>query len=348
MVDSVNGGVKGRGPEAAPRPPFEARFIGPAFWPTWLGFGLLWLLAGLPAGWRRRLAVVLGDLVRRKNRKRREIVETNLAWCFPERSPAERERMACRYFRYFAQSVLDIGLFWWGSEARFRRNIVLEGDDDLSHALAAGRRVIVVTCHTLALDRGGVAFSADYPFETFVNAARNPLVEWMSFRRRGRFGGLVFPRSGGLRPVIRGLRDGRALYILTDEDLGPQSSVYAPFFGIPRATLTTPSRIARSCQAELFTSLTYFDDAAGRYVVRIFPRLEGFPSGDDTADAVRLNGVLEAMIRQAPEQYMWSLRIFQTLPDGSPPPYTMKGKPGSGPRPRPVPVIDTPNGMSPE
>jgi lauroyl-KDO2-lipid IV(A) myristoyltransferase len=322
-------------PESRYRPPFRARFLGPRFWPTWLGFAFLWLMSVTPQRLRLALARRLGAVVMRRNPKRREIVQTNLAWCFPERSEVERERMARVYFRYFVQAVLDMGLFWWAGEGRFRRNIVLEGDEAMAEALAAGRRVIIVTCHTLALDPGGVALSADYPFETFANEARNPLVEWITARRRMRFDGLVFPRSGGLRPVVRGLRQGYALYILTDEDLGPESSVFAPFFGIPRATLTTPSRISKMTGADVFTALTYYDDSAGRYVVKIFKPLEGFPSGDEQADAARLNRHIEGMIRERPEQYMWSLRIFQTLPDGSPPPYTMKGKAGSGPRPRP-------------
>lgn len=322
-------------PENLYRPPFKPAYLGPRFWPTWLGFGLLWLLSVAPKRLRIALARWLGAVVMRRNQKRREIVQTNLAWCFPERPEAERERMAQEYFRYYVQAVLDTGLFWWGSERRFRRNIVLQDDEALAKSLAAGRRVIIVTCHTPGLDRGGVALSADYPFETFVNEARNPLIEWMSARRRVRFDGLVFPRSGGLRPVIRALRQGYALYILTDEDLGPESSVFAPFFGIPRATLTTPHRLAKMTGADLFTSLTYYDDTAGRYVVKLYPQLENFPGEDEQSDAVRINRVLEQMIREQPEQYMWSLRIFQTLPDGSPPPYTMKGKPGSGPRPRP-------------
>ncbi len=318
-----------------PRPPFEWRLLAPRLWPTWLALVLFWLLAYLPP-LRRLLARGLGALVYANNRKRRAIVETNLEWCFPEKSDDERARIAREYFRYYVQVILDTGLFWWAGERRFRRNIVLQGDEQLARDIEAGERIIVVTCHTLPLDRGGVAFSADYPFQTFVNRSRNPVIDWVSARRRARFDGLVFPRDGGIRPVVRALKQGHALYILTDEDLGPEASVFAPFFGIPRATLTTPGRIARMTGAKVYTSITYYDEASRRYVVKIEPALEGFPSGDELADATRLNGVIEEMIRStAPEQYMWSLRLFQTLPDGSPPPYTMKGKPGSGPRPRP-------------
>ncbi len=327
-------GVNRKSGLAPIRPPFEWRLLAPGLWPTWLLLGFIWGLAYLP--WVRRwLARRLGALVYSRNRKRREIVEVNLAWCFPEKSEAEREQIARDYFRYYVQVILDTGLFWWAGEKRFRRNIVLEGDEALARDLAAGEKVIIVTCHTLPLDRGGVALSADYPFQTFVNRARNPVIDWVSARRRARFDGLVFPRDGGLRPVIKALKHGHPLYILTDEDLGPEASVYAPFFGIPRATLTTPGRIARMTGAKVHTSITYYDEARRQYIVRLWSEQQEFPSGDELADATRLNGVIEEMIRTVPEQYMWSLRLFQTFPDGSPPPYTMKGKPGSGPRPRP-------------
>jgi len=316
-------------------PPFQFAFLHPRFWPTWLGFALLWLLSYLPQRVRVWLARVLGRLAMRRSAKRREIVQTNLAWCFPELDAAARERLTVDTFRYLFQAMLDTGLAWWGSERRFRRSVAVSGGEALAAALQRGEPVIVVTCHTPAMGQGGMALSTELTFQTFVNPARNPLVEWMSVRGRARFGGRVFPRSGGLRPVVRALREGIALYILTDEDLGPRGSVFAPFFGIPRATLTTPARLARMTGATVFTALTHFDDAAGRYVVKVAAPLEGFPEGDEVADATRLNRALESGIREAPAQYMWTLRIFKTRPDGSPPPYTMKGNPASGPRPRP-------------
>ena len=322
-------------PENRYQPPFEWRFLGPRFWPLWGGFALVWLLAWLPATWREALAGWLGRLAYRRNHKRREIVETNLAWCFPEWDEAERARLARNYFRYIALAMLDTGAFWWSGKARFRRHLVLRDAEPMVASLAAGKRVIIVTCHTPGLDPGGIALSVDHRFETFVNRLRNPLLDWVSARARARFGGVVFARSSGLRPVIKGLRQGYALYILTDEDLGAESAEFAPFFGIPRATLTTPSRLARMTDAEVFTSFTWYDDSSHRYIMQIFPRVEGYPSGDDAADAVRMNQRLEAMIRQHPDQYMWSFRLFKTMQDGSPPPYRMGARPGSGPRPRP-------------
>lgn len=321
--------------EAAAKAPFEARFLAPRFWPIWLAVGLLWLLSFTP-GFRYRLSRWLGRRLQYGNSKRREIVQTNLAWSLPDLDEEQRAKVEADFYRIMVRSMLDMGIFWLRSEAMVRRHLAIEGGEELIVAIEAGRSVEVVTCHSVSVDRGGLAIVVDHPLQSFANPVRNPLLDWLVGRGRVRFGGMVTSRTVGFRPVVKALKAGYPLYIIPDEDLGPEASVFAPFFGVPRATLTTPARLARLGKAEVFPAITLFDEKSGRYVLHVFPRLENFPSGDDVADATRLNAVIEQMVRTDPAQYLWSMRIFQTLPDGSPPPYTMKGKPGSGPRPRPV------------
>lgn len=320
--------------EAAAKAPFEARFLAPRFWPIWLALGVLWLLSFSPR-LRYLLSRWLGRRLQNGNAKRREIVRTNLAWSLPELGEAERAKVEEDFYRIMVRSMLDTGIFWFRGEEVVRRHLAIEGGEALIDAIDGGHSVVVVTCHSVGVDRGGLAIVIDHPLQSFANPVRNPLLDWLVGRGRVRFGGMVTSRTVGFRPVVKALKAGYPLYIIPDEDLGPESSVFAPFFGIPRATLTTPARLARLGKAEVYPAITLLDEKSGRYVLHVFPCLENFPTGDDEADASRLNAVIEQMVRKDPAQYLWSLRIFQTMHDGSPPPYTMKGKPGSGPRPRP-------------
>lgn len=316
-------------------PPFHRGLLAPRLWGTWLGLGLFRLLGLLPRRVLRGLGNRAGDLIYSRNAKRRAIVLTNLAWCFPEKPESERERLARAYFRSMACCVLDYGSIWWGPRTRLERLFRLEGEAHLAPHVAAGRPVILLTCHHVALDLAGIGYSLDHPVVSIFKGGRNALLDWFIARGRARFGGIIYERADSLRPLVKATRAGYALYYLPDEDLGPERSLFAPFFGVPAATIPALGRLARMCNAVVLPYMAYYDAETGRYTGRLFPALDAYPSGDEFEDTARMNAAIEALIRVAPEQYMWSLRIFQTRPDGAPPPYAMKGKPGSGHRERP-------------
>lgn len=315
--------------------PFSLRLLAPRLWPTWLALGLLWVLTQLPHKLRRKLGDALGDLSYRKHHKRRAIVLTNLQWCFPELSDSERNALAQSYFCTMSMSLLDYGLIFWGRKKQLQGMLAMEGAEHLQAQVDAGKSVILLTAHNIALDFGATALTQQFSSVGLVKQARNPLMDWMVAKGRSRFHGILFTREQGMRPVIKAIRAGHAFYYLPDEDLGPENSVFVPFFGVPTATITALSRLARMNKAVVLPYTTYYRAEDGRYVAKIFPIMENFPGEDETDNATCMNEELEKMIRLAPEQYMWSMRIFQTRPDGSPPPYAMKGKPGSGHRQRP-------------
>ena len=303
-------------------PPFERAFLRPSWWPTWLGIAFLNLVWRLPRRVRRTLARAAGGLAYRMNAKRRAIVRLNVEWCFPERSAQEREAIARGFFVAMAQAVLDSGLLWWGSEKRIARRVPMEGLEHIERAQAAGENVILLVPHMAGLEFGAQAIGTRFVATGFVKPLRNRLMDWMLGRGRTRFKGAIFPRQQGIRPVIRACRSGQPIYYLADEDLGgTQEVVFAPFFGVPTATLTAIARLARACNARVLPFVTVHDPERDLYQARVYPALEGYPTGDEDADAARVNAVREELIRLAPEQYLWALRLFQTRPDGAPNPY---------------------------
>ena len=129
-------------------------------------------------------------------------------------------------------------------------------------------------------------------------------------------------RDQGLRPLVRSMRAGRACFYIPDEDFGDAKyTVFAPFFGVQTSTLTMASRLARITGALVVPSATRLDSKTGRYVMTIGDPLENFPGSVEQADATALNQAMEALIRQVPDQYMWTFRWFRTQPDGQPSPY---------------------------
>ena len=310
------------------------KFLGLSYWPTWLTLGLLWGLSILPNGFRQWLGRGLGRSLLKRNRKRAEIVKLNLEWAFPELSEEKRAALASEYFAYSGQMLVDYGFCWWSSADRFGDAVRIEGLEKIQKLIEQGERVILVTGHPLALDIGGVGLSQQLQLVTYANQMRNPLTQWMMARGRRRFDMALLQRESGMRALIRLLKGGHLLYYVIDEDMA-EHSVFAPYFGVAKASLTAPARVARIAKAKVAPCFTFFDRDQGKYVVRIGHVIDNFPSDDDVADATAVNAALERDIRLNPSQYMWSQRLYKTRPDGSPPPYTMVGNTGSGPRPRP-------------
>ena len=51
------------------------------------------------------------------------------------------------------------------------------------------------------------------------------------------------------------------------------------------------------------------------YKLIIQPALQDFPAGDIQQDTARINQVIEQVIRQKPEQYLWAHKRFKTRQD---------------------------------
>ena len=104
-------------------------------------------------------------------------------------------------------------------------------------------------------------------------------------------------------------------YYMPDEDFGTTSSLFVPYFGILTSTLTTLGRMAAIGKATVIPVMGVLKKEGGTEIT-VFPPLESFPNGDQEQEAIKMNQALEACVRLAPEQYMWTQRWFRTRPAG--------------------------------
>ena len=101
-----------------------------------------------------------------------------------------------------------------------------------------------------------------------------------------------------------------------------KDSVFVPFFGIPASTITATHHLARLSGAAVIAFQHRRLPGRQGYEIVLQPPLADFPSADAVADTARINRLIEAMVRQAPEQYLWIHKRFKTRPGGAPAPYS--------------------------
>lgn len=279
------------------------------------GPAALRLAARLPLPLLRAVGALLGAALFALARRRRAVVRRNLALCFPQASARQRRRWAWQTFRLFGQAFVDRVWLWHAPAHVVAARVRLEGD---WQALAApGPRLLFVP-HFVGLDAAWTRLTQaiDRPWAGLYASQAYPWLDRWVRHGRARFGApQVISRRDGVRGLVRALRAGAAGYLLPDMDLGPRQSVFVPFFGIPAATVTSLPRLAAAAQAPVVPVIARLDRHG--YRVQVLPAWGGYPSGDDVADARRMNAALERWIAEDPGQYHWLHRRFKTRPPGA-------------------------------
>lgn len=295
---------------------FSSSYLWPKYWGVWFAVFLLYIISMLPRVLQDGLACVLGDFFRKVNAKRRRIARINIELCFPELSEREKKDFLIQYYRHHVRSLLAFGLVWWGSKAKLEKHIVIRGQGNIESSLRNGRSIIFLAAHSLGLEAAVSSVAMRYLSSGPFKPMKNKLVDWFVARGRSRHGGYLYSREAGLRPIIKDVRAGNVMFYLPDEDLGKDRSIFAPFFGVEKATVPVLGKMAKVCKADVLPCMAEYDMTARRYIIHVLPALKNYPTGDDYRDTVAMNVALENIVRLCPSQYFWMMKFFKTRPEG--------------------------------
>jgi lauroyl/myristoyl acyltransferase len=191
----------------------------------------------------------------------------------------------------------------------------IEGREHIDHAGDNNQSIIILLAHSVMLEFAPVALGLQYECFGSYKTSKNPVLDWMIARSRCRHVSFVVSREEGMRKLIKSLIPKRLMIFLPDEDLGILNTVFAPFFNTHKATLTTTARLAKMAKATALPTFVWYDNEAKKYKIQIAPKIENYPTGDAEQDAVLLNQSLEKLIKDHPEQYMWTMKWFRTRPN---------------------------------
>lgn len=300
-------------PQAAP--PFRFALLAPRHWPAWIGLGCIWLIAMLPHAWPLGIGRNLGWLAARCMSERRAVVERNLALCFPEQGPRERDALRAENFRDAGAMLAEFALAWMGSARAIEKiPVAFEGLEHLEAARAAGHGVLLVGAHFSHLELCARLVSQRIPIAGMYREHADAAFEWAIKRARLRYADAMFAKDE-LRQSVRYLKAGGTIWYAPDQDMRGKDVVFAPFFGVPAATITATHHLARLSGAKVIAFFHRRLDNGG-YAIRLEAPLDDFPGTDAVADTARVNACIERMVREAPSQYLWMHKRFKTRPPG--------------------------------
>lgn len=282
-----------------------------------LGTGALSVLRGRgPERIGRRLArLYLGA-----SASRRRILFDNLAAAYPEKGPAEIERIAKASAEWIGAAFVEFLEVSSLSEEEVRSRIRTVGEENLRRARERGKGVFLLSAHIGGWELGAIrAGMMGEPIAPVVRPLDNPLLERELARRRTRFGNRLIAKREAARDILRAMSKGETVAILVDQNVLAREAVFVPFFGRLAATTPALALLQLKTDAAVVPVFTW-PEGGGRYRLEfetpiLAAEFEGLPRGEAVRRATaRYMEVTEAAVRRAPEIWLWMHNRWRTRP----------------------------------
>jgi KDO2-lipid IV(A) lauroyltransferase len=257
-----------------------------------------------------RVAGVIGRLGARLPVRPVRFAIITIRTCFPGLSARERTDLLRRSMAESARTVCELGALWtWRRDRVLGLIREIRGEHHLQSALARGRGVILAGPHLGAWELIGLCCSSTGPMTAFYKRPAVTALERFYARGRTRFGARLAPAtSGGIRTLIRTLSDGHIVGIMPDQDPRRGAGVFVPFFGVLANTTTLVSRLAQRSGAPVVLAFAERLPAGAGFRLHFREASPAVYDADLLASAAALNLDIEGLVRDCPEQYLWSYK----------------------------------------
>lgn len=263
------------------------------------------------------LGVYLGWLLNAFPTEPRQIARINLGLAFPDLDRKQIHEMVRRNMMETAKSFLELGFVWFMDEKKLSRlTREVRGKKVYDDAVSEGRGLIALPPHL-----GSWEFLSHYyahlaPSTCLYRPLRMRRMHEFVLEGRQRMGATMVPTTpSGIKALYRALAEKGNLGILPDQDPGDEAGVFAPFFGIPTNTMTLVSRLARKNRTPVVVACAQRLPKGRGYNILARRVSDRIYSEDEVEAAAALNESLELLIRELPEQYLWSYKRFKRRPD---------------------------------
>jgi KDO2-lipid IV(A) lauroyltransferase len=283
------------------------------------------MLAALPLTVAMRLAAALAAVAIRLDRRHRRIGLVNLALAFPEKSEGERMQILVASYRNLGRMIAECAQIERLTAENVRMRIGFADEAmwrQLPDALTR-HGILVLTGHfgnweLFAHAHGLLGF----PVHLVRQTIKNPLVDAFVDRMRRRAGTHTLRKHSAARGVLRAIDDRGLMVLPLDQNASRRTGVFVDFFGKAASTNAGFGRIVARTGVPVYPAFLVRDGASMRHRIVILPQVP-FASMANRDQAAReftqrCTAILEAMIREHPDHWLWTHKRWRTRPVGEP------------------------------
>jgi KDO2-lipid IV(A) lauroyltransferase len=242
-------------------------------------------------------------------------VKTNLRLSFPELSPAERNRIASRFYQHFSELFLEMIMIIRLKPKKNSRRIRFSNPEVLSHAFEQKQNIIILTGHygnwewnVLPILASGYRLLGVYKPQS--SKVANQLMKFM----RQKPGIILVPMKDTLRVISRELQSDNSPFalILVADQIPARGDIrfWTNFLHQDSAFFTGGEKIAKRYGCPVFY-VGQDKHGFAKYEAKITPVYDGVSISEEGTITRTFAELLEASIQQKPWLWLWTHRRWK-------------------------------------
>jgi len=233
----------------------------------------------------------------------------------------ERERIISGVFKNLGRLLAEFSHFPKLSPSNIAQVVVYDGFENYAAAVQRGRGVLYLTAHFGAWELCSFSHATyGHPLKFVVRPLDNPLVNSLVNHYRTLSGNQTIEKKNSLKEILVTLKKNGAVGILVDQNTTRDAGIFANFFGVPACTTPSIVSIALRTGATIILAALIWDRQLRKHRLLFGLPVELAKTGDLQKDiqvnTERCNQILEELVREYPDQWLWVHRRWKTRPEG--------------------------------
>ncbi len=273
----------------------------------------------LPRDLFLELGRTLGQFFYRLDTRHQKIAVNNFRSAFPDSTAQEAETKIRNCYEFFSAYLFEMLTCFPTLPKDRMQKFHVEGMEHVEAAYKSGKGIIFFGGHfgpweLMALAQGANGF----PLGLVVRKLDNPHLERQLEKLRVSTGNSIIDKNQGFRPMLKALREGKALAVLMDQNVSTGERVFVDFFGKTASTTPSVALLKLKTDCVLIPASGYVLPGNRYHFVYGAP-VEVPISGDRQEDVRRITQectrMIETNIRAHPECWLWMHRRWKTEPE---------------------------------
>jgi Kdo2-lipid IVA lauroyltransferase/acyltransferase len=246
---------------------------------------------------------------------RRDVTLANLRRAYPDQLPAFYKKLLSRSYANLGRVFAEIVYLRYAKPRQIQKGIQFTNPEIFKHIIAQGKGLVIVAAHLANWEWMALAGPL-YLDKTFSIVIKNNPVgftEQFLQRMRRRTGNDLI-NSADVRRMFRTLQDGGCVALLGDQ-AAPAGSALVSFLGTTVSAFEGPARLALRTRSPMLFAKCVYERGSYRLTFMEVP-FEDLT--EDTPETVkeltqRHTSLLDAAIREHPEQWVWQHRRWKNF-----------------------------------